>query len=118
MIRTTYKTLNMENMESKFERAAKRVKEMKGFYNHLKIFVIFNGGLYLIKSGWLNSLMPEGFPVEDYYWNWIDLNLLIWLGILVIHALILYRHKWGFLRKWEERQIQKILEQEREEGKK
>ncbi|MGX1929280.1 2TM domain-containing protein [Flagellimonas sp. 2504JD4-2] len=103
---------------NKYERAAKRVKELKGFYNHLKIFVIINGLFYLIKSGWLTPIMPDGFPTEAYYFDWINANVAIWGIIVVIHGLTLYRHKLPFLKKWEERQIKKIMEQDQEEVKK
>ncbi|MEX0315023.1 MAG: 2TM domain-containing protein [Allomuricauda sp.] len=103
---------------NKYERATKRVKELKGFYNHLKIFVIINGLFYLIKSGWLTPIMPDGFPTEAYYFDWIDANVLIWGVIVVIHGLTLYRHKLPFVKKWEERQIKKIMEQDQEEVRK
>lgn len=100
---------------NKYERATKRVKELKGFYNHLKIFIIINGLFYLIKSGWLTPIMPKGFPTEAYYYDWINANFAIWGFILVVHGLILYRHKLPFLKNWEERQIKKIMEQDQEE---
>ncbi len=103
---------------NKYERAKKRVKELKGFYNHLKIFILINGILYLLKSGWLTPLMPEGFPTEPYFFDWINLNILIWGLIVVIHALTLFRNKMPFLKNWEERQIKKYMEEESNEVKK
>ncbi|SNZ00516.1 2TM domain-containing protein [Flagellimonas pacifica] len=100
----------------KYEKAKKRVKELKGFYNHLKIFIIVNGVLYLLKSGWLTSFMPKGFPTESYYFDWIHSNLILWGLIVAVHALILFRHKFPFLKKWEERQIQKYMDQDSEES--
>lgn len=107
--------LIMEDLERKYERAVSRVKELKDFYRHLKIFVLVNGVLYLMRSGVLLSLLPDGFPTQSYYFDWIHVNLIIWLVILGIHALYLFRHKITFLREWEERQIQKILEKEEDE---
>jgi len=105
----------MENFENKYERAAKRVKELKGFYRHLKIFVIVNGVLFLLKSGILHSTLPDGFPTEPYYYDWINANLLIWGVILLVHALYTFRYKLTFLKKWEERQIQKYMEEDQSE---
>ncbi|WP_420602198.1 2TM domain-containing protein [Flagellimonas sp.] len=99
----------------KYEKAKKRVKELKGFYNHLKIFLVVNGLFYLVKSGLLTPLMPQWFPKEAYYYDWINGNFIIWGLMVVLHALIVHRHKFPFLRKWEERQIKKIMEQEQEE---
>jgi hypothetical protein len=103
---------------NRFQKAQKRVKELKGFYNHLKIFVIVNALLYLVKSGMLNALMPKGFPTESYYFDWVHINFIIWGLMVVAHALILYRHKFPFLKKWEEKQIQKYIEEDKEESKK
>lgn len=108
----------MEKAERKYKRATKRVKELKGFYDHLKIFFIVNGALLLIKSGWLNSWLPEGFPTGAYYFDWITTNLFIWLFILVVHFILLHRNKWAFTKKWEERQLQKFMEQDQDEHKK
>lgn len=102
---------------SKFERATKRVKELKGFYNHLKIFFIVNGTLLLIKSGWLHRWLPDSFPVETYYFDWINVNILIWLFILLVHFILLQRNKWAFTKNWEQKQLQKFMEKEREEEK-
>jgi len=95
------------------ETAEKRVKELKGYYSHIAIFVIVNGILYLLKTGVLTSLLPEAFPKESYYYDWINSNILIWGLILVVHTLILFRHKFTFFKKWEERQIQKYMDEDR-----
>lgn len=105
----------MENLDDKYERAAKRVKELKSLYRHIKIFVVVNGILYLLKSGLLNPFMPEGFPTEHYYFDWVNSNVFIWGLILAVHALYTFRYKIPFLQKWEERQIQKYIEREDEE---
>lgn len=106
------------NDSYKYEKAKKRVKELKGFYNHLKVFIIINGIFYLLKSGWLTQFMPEGFPTETYYFDWINSNVIIWGIILAVHAVIISWHKIPFLKNWEERKIQKFMDQEREESEK
>ncbi|MET1259829.1 2TM domain-containing protein [Flagellimonas sp. DF-77] len=106
------------SIEERRALAKKKVEEYKGFFRHLKIFLIVNGILFVMRKGWLLPLMPEWFPEEAYYFAWVDLNIIIWGAILAVHALILYRHKFTFLRKWEERQIQKYLDEEQEETKK
>ena len=95
------------------EAAEKRVQELKGYYRHIFIFIVVNGFLYLLKTGVLNSLVPETFPKESYYYDWINANILIWAVILIVHTLILQRHKFTFFKRWEERQIKKYMEDDR-----
>jgi len=108
----------MENFQSKYERAAKRVKELKGFYGHLRAFVIVNAFLYLMRSEWFHSMMPDSFPLEPYYFEWVHANVFLWGVGLMIHGLFVYRNKFPFFKKWEERQIRKYMEEEDEEVKK
>lgn len=102
----------MENKNISLEAAKKRVKELKGYYRHIMIFVIVNGILVLLRTGVLNSLLPVAFPKESYYYEWVNANILIWGVILLVHTLIIFRHKITFFKKWEERQIQKYMEED------
>ncbi|MDC6365107.1 MULTISPECIES: 2TM domain-containing protein [Flavobacteriaceae] len=106
----------MNSDNSNYEKAKKRVKELKDFYRHVKIFVIINGLFYLLKSEILLPYIPEEFWLEPYFFNWVDINVLIWGVILAIHALYLNRNKFPFLKKWEEKQIKKYMDMEQEEN--
>ena len=108
----------MENSVQKYERATKRVKELKGFYNHIKIFVIVNALLYGVRSGFFHQFLAPDFPIRPEYFEWVHTNLLIWGAILLVHALITYRNKFSFYRRWEARQIKKYMEKEEQENKK
>jgi len=105
----------MTNKQTAREAAKKRVQELKGYYSHITIFVIVNGILYLLKTGMLTSLLPEAFPKESYYYDWINSNILIWTLILIVHTLIVFLDKFTSVKKWEERQIKKYMEED--EGK-
>lgn len=107
-----------KSIETKRELAKKRVAEIKGFFRHLKIFLVVNGGLFILKKGWLLPLLPDGFPQETYYFEWVDLHIVIWGIILAVHGITLYRHKITFLKKWEDRQIKKYMDEERTESRK
>ncbi|MDF0706145.1 2TM domain-containing protein [Flagellimonas okinawensis] len=96
------------------ERAEKRVEELKGYYRHILIFVVVNGILLLLKTGVLTALLPEAFPKESYYYDWINTNVLLWVLILLFHTLFVFRNKISFFKKWEERQIQKYMDEDRE----
>jgi hypothetical protein len=106
----------MENL--KYQRAAKRVKELKGFYRHVRIFVVVNLFLFILKSKLLHFYLPVDFPTEDYFYDWIYGNLLVWLVILAIHGLFLFRNKITIFKKWEKRQIEKYIEKDKQEEQK
>jgi hypothetical protein len=106
----------MENL--KYQRAAKRVKELKGFYGHVKIFVIVNLFLLILKGKLLHSYLPIDLPTEDYFYDWIYGNLFVWLVLLIIHGLLLFRNKITFFKDWEKKQIQRYMEKEKQEEQK
>lgn len=97
------------------ERAKKRVRELKGYYRHIFIFLLVNGVLLVVRMGVLNGMMPDGFPNEPFFYDWIIGNIAIWGLILLVHTLLVFRHKLTFFKKWEERQIQKYMEEERDQ---
>ena len=105
-----------EEYNEKLERAKKRVKELKGFYDHLKGYIIANLILFLAAKGLLKFLSDEGHTIGASVLEWINLNMILTPGLwgvgLLIHGLFVFRYKFTFLKKWEERQIQKYLEEE------
>lgn len=101
--------------KSNLERAKNRVNELKGYYRHIFIFVFVNALLLVVRMGVLNRLVPDGFPNEPYFYDWIIGNIAIWGLILIVHTVLVYRHKFTFFKKWEERQIQKYMEEERDQ---
>ena len=103
-----------QHIETKRKLAKKRVEEIKGFIRHLKIFIIVNGFLFILQKGWLSPLLPDWFPDEAYYFDWVNVNILVWGVLLAVHALTLYRHKFTFLQKWEAKHIQKYMDEDRE----
>ena len=98
--------------DRKYKAAQKRLEDLKGFYNHLGIYIVVNliiVGLYIVsaynKSG--------GFEDENF-WLWLSLNTFsvpVFWGIgLLFHALKVFNVK--FFRKWEERKLNEFLEKE------
>ncbi|MFH1501654.1 MAG: 2TM domain-containing protein [Candidatus Eisenbacteria bacterium] len=84
-----------------YERAKKRVEELKGFYHHLLVYVLVNLFLFV-----LNVLTSRG----DWWFYW---PLLGWGVGLGAHAASVFagRGFWG--KEWEERKIKQIMEKER-----
>lgn len=102
--------------KEKLERARKKVEAIKGFFSHLQIFLtvsIILAALYVIPAEPVIRIR-EGINVEVL--SWIDLNvgidLGIWALILLIHGLVVFKFKFTFIRDWEERQLQKYMNEE------
>lgn len=81
----------------RYERAKKRVKELREFYTHLAVYVIVNTGLFLI-----NYLTSAG--TWWFYWP------LIGWGIGVAAHGVSVFFEGGLLgRDWEERKIRQLM---------
>ena len=92
---------------NKFERAKKRVDELKKFYKHLLFYIVINGffiGRRIfrdIEHG--DSLIEAITDVSNYklfFW---------WTIILVIHGLKVYRFDYFFDDKWKARKIKEEM---------
>ncbi len=108
---------NKETLTS-YERARKRVDDIKGFYGHLAVYIFVNGSLLLTRSNF--NFYLEGnsaFADTDFLnrFNWETYGTpLFWSFGLVFHAICIFG-KNPFLGKvWEERQIQKYLDSHEE----
>ncbi|MFB0515048.1 MAG: 2TM domain-containing protein [Candidatus Neomarinimicrobiota bacterium] len=87
--------------QSNYEKARKRVEEIKGFYIHLLVYVCVNAGLFGI-----NALSSPS------YW-WAFWPLLGWGIGLLVHGLTVFGLQ-GFLGpEWEERKIREIMEKDK-----
>lgn len=97
-----------------FERAKKRVTQIRSFYNHILIFVMVN---IVVLVGWYVWIPKIG--VLDYdnpdFNNWLFWNVILfpvlWGIALLIHGLVAFG-KFNFIRRWEERKIDALLEEE------
>ena len=95
-------TTNTSNEQMAYEKAAKRVEELKGFYGNLISYCIFIPFLIFIN-------LKTSPNYQWFYWP-----MLGW-GIGVIsHAIKTF----GISNDWEERQIRKYMQKEEENSKK
>lgn len=87
------------NEEERYQEAKKRVEELKGFYTHLGIYLIFAAGaiLFWVMTG------ARGW----FYWP-----LLFWGIGLAIHALTIFVTEGRLGRAWEERKLRELMEQD------
>lgn len=96
----------MENLEqNKLKRAKKRIEEIKGFYIHLTVYVVVN--IFILINIYLNT---------DNFWRWPHFLPLFGWGIGVsFHAAKTFGYNPFFGKKWEERQIQKFIDEDKKQ---
>jgi hypothetical protein len=85
---------------TRYDRALKRVKDIKGFYVHVLVYAAVMTGIFLI------DLVTPGGPW--FYWP-----LFGWGIGLVIHGLSVFAFEglWG--AAWEERKARELMAKER-----
>jgi hypothetical protein len=93
----------MANEDEQYERARKRVQQLRGFYIHLLVYLIVNIGLFGLNM----------FTGRQYLWFvWPALG---WGIGLLSHGLSVAG--WRFMgREWEERKIREELDRMKREG--
>lgn len=101
---------------SSYERARKRVDEIKGFYSHLTAYIIVNSVLLLARGKIHFLILSEGALGNPDFINWIDWNVfgtpIIWGVGLLIHGLWVFAKNPFFGKAWEEKQIKKFIEKD------
>ena len=86
----------LENGKSKYERAKERIDAMKGFYMNLVVYCIVIPCLALL------NYYTTDFP-------WVIFPALGWGLGLTAHGLEAYGHNPLYGKKWEERKIQELM---------
>ena len=98
----------------RLRRAQLRVKELKGFYQHLTAYIIVNAVLFIFSERVTFILLSEEVLGDQEFLNWINWNIwgtpIIWGLALLIHAASVFLK--SPFKKWEEQQIQKYLDRE------
>lgn len=104
--------INMEdlNILEKRKRAKKRVDELKGFYIHLTVYTIINTFI-------IGVMLVSQSDNEDFRLRWYNFSTAIFWGLgLLIHAMVTFRLNPFFGKSWEDRMIQKYMEEDRKES--
>jgi len=98
------------NMLDKRKRAKKRVDELKGFYIHLMVYLIIN--TFIIAVMFMSQADKANFSL-----HWYNFSTAIFWGLgLLIHALVTFRLNPFFGKSWENRMIQKYMDEDRKES--
>ncbi|PVW15706.1 2TM domain-containing protein [Marixanthomonas spongiae] len=95
----------------KYERARKKVEEIKGFYTHLSIYLVINGLMLVAATGvFQDSFMPIHFPDWSYFTTPV-----FWGLAVFIHWFYVFRSPINPFKNWEERKIKQFMEEEENE---
>ncbi|WP_179336549.1 2TM domain-containing protein [Winogradskyella ludwigii] len=94
--------------KERYKFAAKRVKQLKGFYTHLTIYIIVNLIFVFINI--------ENLSDGESYFQWRNFITFSFWGIGVLaHAGSVFLPGLLFGKNWEERKIKAFMEQESKE---
>lgn len=106
----------MEDRRSKKLRAKKRVAELKGFYTHATIFTLVN---LFIMTVTVSARISGGESFNEAFLSIATFSTPFFWGIgLAFHAAKVFNWNPIFTESWEKRQIEKFMEEDREEAKK
>lgn len=93
--------------EIRYELASKRVKELKGFYIHLLVYIFVNLIIVIIN---INDLKPG----ESYFQPRNFFTAFFWgIGILA-HFFNIFGINLFLGKRWEEKKIKEIINKERD----
>ncbi len=111
--RTKRRTNTMNEPDfNKYERAQKRVSDIKGFHRHVITYVVINIIIVLAHIGIFDAFAMKNTLDEDVItWN-LFITPVLWGIGLGIHALRVFVFKGSFFKRWEERKIQELMDEE------
>ncbi len=102
-----------------YERARKRVDGIKGFYGHLTAYVIVNLIVLLTPGKFIFTLLSKEALGDPGFLNWVDWNIygtpIVWGIALCIHGLNVFVKNPFLGKAWEERQIEKYMNEDMRE---
>ncbi|MEN2413728.1 2TM domain-containing protein [Flavobacterium mesophilum] len=99
-----------ENKDENFMMAYRKVKRIKGFYSHLRVYIIVNAIIII------TNLNRDIFGKDIIYnglTDWHTYSTAFWWGIaLLIHAFTVFGPDVFFGHDWEQKKIQKYMDRE------
>ena len=96
----------VNDKDIQYERARKRVKEIKGFYIHALVYVLVN--LFLILSTSIKYDSFETFFKQNQFWG-----IGLWGIGLFAHGLSVFLPNFILGKNWEEKKIRELMERNR-----
>ena len=103
------KHLDLTNLYS----AKNRIAQIRGFYNHVAVYLVVNMTLLLLREKMTFILLSKRVIGTPELLNTIDWDVfgipIIWGIALIFHAISVFGAPLLFGRKWEERQLKKYF---------
>ncbi|SEN87401.1 2TM domain-containing protein [Flavobacterium sp. CF108] len=91
--------------------AYRKVKRIKGFYSHLKVYLIVNA-IIIISSLNSRGFIGSHFEIRGFR-DWEIFSTAFYWGIaLAIHAFSVFGPDLFFNKEWEDKKIKKYMEKE------
>lgn len=98
----------METLEDKkLVKARKRIKELKGFYSHLTVYIIANLFILLVITNFFTAIHFSTYAILNYFSTPV-----LWGIGLLIHAIIVFVPSIKFIKNWEQRKMQELMDEE------
>ena len=102
-----------ESETEKYNRAKKKMEEIKGFYSHLTVYLVINTLLILLQLG----VFTNGFAdIRVPSWSYFTTPFFWGIGLL-FHGLYVFQHRMRFFKDWEERKIKEYMDKDEEDYK-
>ncbi|QYA26852.1 2TM domain-containing protein [Gramella sp. MT6] len=91
-----------------YKSAQKRIKDIKGFYVHLLVFIFINAAIFIMNTqdtGLLDGLTEITNYATLFFWG---------IGLFA-HWASVFGPNFIFGRKWEERKIKELMDQDKKQ---
>ena len=91
-----------------YKAAQKRVKDIKGFYVHLLVYIFINTGIFIVitqDSGFIAGLSNIANYSTIFFWG---------IGLFA-HWASVFGPSFMFGKKWEEKKIKELMERDKKQ---
>jgi len=103
--------MDYSDKEQAYLKARHRVEKLKGFYNHLTVYIVVNGAIYAFK---IIRNLRRGESFEEAFFDFSISGIwLIWGIVLAIHAFSVFGLPLILGDNWEEEKIKQYMEEEK-----
>nr|WP_299389194.1 2TM domain-containing protein [Allomuricauda sp.] len=108
----------MEPVTANYQKAQKRVRQIRGFYTHIVVFLVVTLIMYLTKASTMSLIIEKSdiheIGFENYlHWQYWTITI-SWVAVLLIQGIKLYGRP--LISKWEQRKIQEFMDQDNTQG--